>query len=58
MELPTVSSQVVNQYRALAYRKFYFNLKSAYKTLKLINLKDVGKALHAARDFLGGSRRG
>ncbi len=58
MELPTVSSQVVNQYRALAYRKFYFNLKSAYKTLKLINLKDVRKALHAARDFLGWSRRG
>jgi radical SAM superfamily enzyme YgiQ (UPF0313 family) len=58
MELPTVPSQVVNQYRALAYRKFYFNLKSAYKTLKLINLKDVRKVFHAARDFLGWSRRG
>jgi radical SAM superfamily enzyme YgiQ (UPF0313 family) len=57
MELPTVSSQVVNQYRALAYRKFYFNLNRSYRTLKLVNWKDVKGLLSSARDFLGWSRR-
>jgi radical SAM superfamily enzyme YgiQ (UPF0313 family) len=57
MKLSTVSPQVVNQYRALAYRKFYFNLLSGYRTLKLINWKDLKKVVNAAKDFLGWSRK-
>ncbi|MCK5421789.1 MAG: radical SAM protein, partial [Deltaproteobacteria bacterium] len=53
MELPTVSSQVVNNYRNLAYRKFYFSLSRGFRTLKLINWKDVKKLLRSARDFWG-----
>jgi len=58
MELPTISSQVVNRYRALAYRQFYFNLNRGYRTLKLVNWKDVKWLFRSARDFLGWSRRG
>lgn len=57
MKLSTVSPQVVNRYRALAYRKFYFNLLSGYRTLKLINWKDLKKVVNAAKDFLGWSRK-
>lgn len=58
MELPTVSSQVVNRYRAIAYRKFYFSLKRGYRTLKLVNWRDVKKLFDTAKVFLGWSRRG
>ena len=57
MELPTVSSHVVNNYRNLAYGKFYFNLSRGYRTLKLINWRDVKKLLGSARDFWGWLRR-
>ena len=57
MELPTVSSRVVNNYRNLAYRKFYFNLSRGFRTLKLINWKDVRKLLKSARDFWGWLRK-
>ncbi len=57
MELPTVSSQVVNNYRNLAYRKFYFSLSRGFRTLKLINWKDVKKLLRSARDFWGWLRK-
>jgi len=53
MELPTVSSKVVDSYRTLAYRKFYFNLSRGFRTLKLVNWKDVRKLFSSARDFLG-----
>lgn len=53
MELPTVSSHLVNHYRNLAYRKFYFSLTRGYRTLKLINWKDMKKLLGSARDFWG-----
>jgi radical SAM superfamily enzyme YgiQ (UPF0313 family) len=58
MELSTVSPQVVNRYREIAYRKFYFNLKRGYSTLRLVNWKDLGKVFSAAKDFLGWSSRG
>ena len=57
MELPTISSQMVNRYRALAYRQFYFNLNRSYKTLKLVNWNDVKSLFRSARDFLGWSRK-
>ncbi|MEE8380311.1 MAG: radical SAM protein [Thermodesulfobacteriota bacterium] len=58
MELSTISPQVVNRYRKIAYRKFYFNLKRGYSTLRLVNWKDLGKVFSAAKDFLGWSSRG
>jgi len=57
MELPTISSQMVNRYRERAYRQFYFNLNRSYKTLKLVNWRDVKSLLRSARDFLGWSRK-
>ena len=51
MELPTISSDEVNRYRTLAYKRFYGNVKSICKTLTLINWKDVGRLVTAARDF-------
>ena len=58
MELPTISSQMVNRYRALACRKFYLSLSRGYGTLKLVNWKDLRKLLGAVRDFLGWLRKG
>lgn len=51
MELPTISSDEVNRYRTLAYKRFYFNLRSIYKTLMLINWKDARRVVTAAKDF-------
>jgi radical SAM superfamily enzyme YgiQ (UPF0313 family) len=51
MKLPTITSDEVNRYRALAYKRFYFNLRNIYKTLKLINWRDVKSLLTSAKDF-------
>jgi len=51
MELPTISSDEVNRYRTLAYKRFYGNVRSICKTLTLINWKDAGRLVTAARDF-------
>ena len=52
MDLPTVSALSVIQYRARAYRRFYFNLRNGFQVLKLMSLKDAGKAVRTAVDFL------
>ena len=57
MELPTVSSRLVNRYRARAYRSFYFSLTRSLRTLKLVNWKDVGRIWSSLKDFLGWWRR-
>jgi len=53
MELPTISIAQVNKYRARAYRSFYFNIRNSYRLLKLMSVKDMGKTLRTAFDFLG-----
>ena len=53
MELPTVSSRLVNRYRARAYRSFYFNPTRGLTTLKLVNWKDAGRIWNSVKDFLG-----
>jgi len=53
MELPTISAQMVNHYRAIAYRQFYFNLNRSYRTLKLVHWKDVKGLFRSVKDFIG-----
>ena len=58
MELPTISRDEVSRYRARAYRNFYFNIRNSYRLLKLMSVKDIGKTLRTALDFLGWTARG
>jgi anaerobic magnesium-protoporphyrin IX monomethyl ester cyclase len=53
MELPTITSQEVNQYRARAYRRFYFSPRNMLNVAKLIGWKNAGKTARAVFDFLG-----
>ena len=56
MELPTITSHEVNQYRAIAYRRFYFSPRTMLNVAKLIGWKNAGKTVRAVFDFLGWSR--
>jgi radical SAM superfamily enzyme YgiQ (UPF0313 family) len=53
MELPTITSQEVNQYRAIAYRRFYFSPRNMLNVAKLIGWKNAGTAVRSVFDFLG-----
>ena len=51
MRLPTITPEEVNRYRALAYKRFYFNLGSIVRTVKLTNWRDLKGLLTSAKDF-------
>ena len=57
MSLPTVTPEEINQYRALAYKRFYLNPGSIMRTLGLINWRDIKKLMSAASAFWGWSRK-
>jgi radical SAM superfamily enzyme YgiQ (UPF0313 family) len=53
MELPTISAQEVNKYRAIAYRRFYFSPRNMLNVARLIGWKNAGTAVRSVFDFLG-----
>jgi radical SAM superfamily enzyme YgiQ (UPF0313 family) len=51
MKLPTVTTEEVNRYRALAYKRFYFRPASIVRALQLIRWKNASGLLASVKDF-------
>ncbi len=57
MRLPTVTPEEVSKYRDLAYRKFYFNPRGVFSTLRLVNWRDLKQLAASTCAFWGWSRK-
>ncbi len=55
MNIPGLPSDVVNRYRARAYRKFYFRPSAWWRIISMMELKGVRMLLGSAKAFLGWS---
>lgn len=57
MNLPTITADEVNRYRALAYKRFYITPSTICRILKLTNRRDMMGLLTSARDFWRWSKK-
>ncbi len=55
MNLPTVSTQAVNQFRSRAFKEFYFRPTVWYRIFKLMDVTALGRSWQAVKDYLNWS---